>query len=68
MEERRIIEGLINFSDSEIKQLYDNWDKGDCSLIGLIEIYLYQSIKKHKQENGDYYDTDYDKIKLRYGK
>jgi hypothetical protein len=54
-------------NDDEIKQLYNVWDKGDCSLVGLTEIYLYQCIKKHKQENGAWYDTDYDNIHLRYG-
>ena len=48
--------------------MYNSWDKGDCSFIGLIEIYLFQNIKKHKEENGEYYNTDYDRIKLRYEK
>ena len=42
------------------------WDKGDCSDVGLCEILLSQLIREHKQENGFYYDRDYDKIKLRY--
>lgn len=62
-----LIEILLDYSDLEIKQLYDVWDRGDCSLVGLAEIYLYQCIKKHKQENGDYYDRDYGNIHLRYG-
>tara|TARA_B110000977_G_scaffold142169_1_gene180368 strand:- start:665 stop:874 length:210 start_codon:yes stop_codon:yes gene_type:complete len=67
MSERDTIESLLDFKDDEIKQLHWSWDKGDCSLVGLTEIYLYQCIKKHKKENGEYYDRDYDQIKLRYG-
>ena len=55
MEEKQTIENLLDLTDNEIKQLHDSWDKGDCSLVGLVEIYLYQCIKKHKQENGVYY-------------
>ena len=60
------IEELLDFSIPEIKTHYDCWDRGDCSLIGLIEILLFQEILKHKTENGAYYDTDYDIIHLRY--
>ena len=60
-----IIESLLDLYDNDIKTLYHSWDKGDCSLVGLIEILLYQEIKNHKKENGDYYNTDYDDIKLR---
>ena len=67
MDEINTIESLLDLKDEEIKQLYYTWDNGDCSLVGLTEIYLYQCIKKHKQENGAYYDTDYDQIKLRCG-
>ena len=67
MNEKNTIESLLDLNDDEIKQLYNVWDKGDCSLVGLTEIYLYQCIKKHKQENGVWYDTDYDNIHLRYG-
>jgi len=65
---REIIEELLNLEDEEIKQEYSRWDKGDCSEVGLCEILLYQLIKEHKQQNKEYYDTDYDNIKLRYGK
>lgn len=61
-----ILENLIDLSDDEIKSDYYSWDKGDCSEIGLCEILLKQLIKSHKVDNGDYYDTDYDNIKLRY--
>jgi hypothetical protein len=67
MSDENIIENLLDLSDDEIRQLHAKWDKGDCSLVGLVEIYLYQCIKKHKEENGTYYDTDYDSIRLRYG-
>jgi hypothetical protein len=64
---RHIIENLLNIeNDEDIRSLYQSWDMGDCSLIGLIEILLYQEIKYHKIENGLNYDTNYDEIKLRY--
>lgn len=66
--EKEEIEKKLDLTDPEIKLLYNKWDNGDCSLVGIVEIYLYQCIKKHKDENGAYYDTDYDQIKLRYGK
>jgi hypothetical protein len=59
------VEKLLNLDDDEILQLYRSWDKGDCSLVRLIEILLYQEIRDHKKANGQYYDTDYDEIKLR---
>jgi hypothetical protein len=59
------VEKLLNLEDHEIYDLYRSWDKGDCSLVGLIEILLFQEIKNHKKENGQYYDTDYDLIRLR---
>jgi hypothetical protein len=68
MNELDTIENLLDFEDEEIKQLHWSWDKSDCSLVGLTEIYLYQCIKKDKELNGEYYDKDYDLIKLRYGK
>ena len=55
VDENLTIKRLLDFNDEEIAELYNIWDKGDCSLVGLTEIYLYQCIKKHKQENGDYY-------------
>jgi hypothetical protein len=54
---------LLDKDNYEIECMYRSWDKGDCSLIGLIEILLYQEIQKHKKYNGEYYDN----IKLRYG-
>ena len=63
-----IIESLLDLNDAEIRMMHYSWDKGDCSLVGITEIFLYQCIKKHKQEQGEYYDTDYDNIMLRYKK
>ncbi len=60
------IETLLDLDNDElIRQIYYSWDKSDCSLVGLIEILLFQEIQKHKKENGKYYDTDYDNIVLR---
>lgn len=66
-EQINTIEQLLDLNDNEILCFYRGWDKSDCSLIGITEIYLFQCIKKHKEENGMYYDTDYDYIRLRYG-
>jgi len=62
------IERLLDFEDEDVKGFYRSWDKGDCSVVGLIEILLFQEIKKHKASNGPYYDQDYDQIILRYRK
>lgn len=67
MERKNQIEAMLDLQDEEIKSMYNKWDKGDCSEIGLCEILLFQLIKEHKTQNGQYYDMDYDKIKLRYG-
>jgi hypothetical protein len=66
MNRRDVIESLINLNDPAIESLYNRWDKGDCSEVGLCEILLRQIINEHKAENGSFYDTDYDQIKLRY--
>jgi hypothetical protein len=60
------IEALLNLEDPITQQHWMAWDKGDCSEVGLCEILLAQLIREHKSENGVYYDTDYDQIKLRY--
>jgi len=60
------IEKLLDMDDTITKSNYMRWDKGDCSEVGLCEILLDQLIRKHKEDNGEYYDTDYDQIKLRY--
>ena len=36
MNEKNTIESLLDLNDDEIKQLYNVWDKCDCSLVGLI--------------------------------
>lgn len=56
------IEGLLNLSDDNIRSRYGGWDKGDCSLIGLIRILLIQEIKKEISVRGDYYDGQYDEF------
>lgn len=68
IEPRHPLEAFIDKNDPEIVNLWRSWDKGDCSVVGILEILLYQEIKKHKKENGEYYDRDYDKIILRYPK
>jgi hypothetical protein len=66
MNKRDQIESLLNMEDPITKRNYMSWDKGDCSVVGLCEILLAQLIREHKQENGEWYNTDYDEIKLRY--
>ena len=66
MNKRDQIESLLNMEDPITKQHWMGWDKGDCSEVGLCEILLAQLIREHKQENGVWYNTDYDEIKLRY--
>jgi hypothetical protein len=66
MNKRDIIESMLNMEDLITKQHWMSWDKGDCSEIGLCEILLAQLIREHKEVNGLYYDTDFDKITLRY--
>lgn len=63
---RNRIESMLDMDDPITKRNYMSWDKGDCSEVGLCEILLSQLIRQHKKENGDYYDRDYDQIKLRY--
>jgi len=67
IEKIKILESLIDLNNEEIRKEYMRWDKGDCSEVGLCEILLFQLIKEHKEQNGEYYNTDYDQIKLRYG-
>ena len=66
MNNREQIESLLNMEDPITKLHYMSWDKGDCSEVGLCEILLAQLIRAHKKENGEWYNTDYDEIKLRY--
>lgn len=62
-----MIEGLLDIdNNSKVRGNWMHWDKSDCGIIGLVEIYLRQLIDEHKKNNGVYYDTDYDEIVLRY--
>ena len=66
MSKKEQIESLLNMEDPVTKLHYMSWDKGDCSEVGLCEILLSQFIREHKQENGEWYNRDFDQIKLRY--
>ncbi len=66
MNRKNQIESLLNMEDPITKSHYMRWDKGDCSEIGLCEILISQLIREHKNENGEWYDRDFDQIKLRY--
>jgi hypothetical protein len=66
MNKRNTIESMLDMDDPITKKNYMSWDKGDCSEVGLCEILLSQLIRQHKQENGYWYERDYDQIKLRY--
>jgi hypothetical protein len=66
MNKRNTIESMLDMDDPITKRNYMSWDKGDCSEVGLCEILLSQLIRQHKQENGYWYERDYDQIKLRY--
>ena len=66
MSKRDQIVSLLNMEDPITKRNYMSWDKKDCSVVGLCEILLAQLIREHKQENGEWYDRDYEQIKLRY--
>ena len=61
-----VIESIIDLDEPEASKDYAMWDNGDCSEIGLCEILLKQLIREHKNKNKEYYNTDYDKIILRY--
>ena len=63
---RNELEKLLDLDDPITKQKYNYWDKVDCSDVGLCEILLEQLVRKHKKQNGSYYDITYDSIKLRY--
>ena len=58
--ERSEIEKMIDLDIESIRQLYMTWDKGDCSLIGLIRILLIQEIEKEIKNRGEFYDGQYD--------
>jgi len=54
------IEELLDMENSNIRNLHNSWDKGDCSLIGLIRILMIQEIQKEKITRGVQYDGQYD--------
>ena len=56
------VENLLNLENTEIQGLYQSWDKGDCSIIGLARIFLIQEIKKEIKIRGQHYDGQYDEI------
>jgi hypothetical protein len=61
METRRDdIEKLLDLENSYIRNLYNTWDKGDCSTIGLARMLLIQEIHKEIEIRGNQYDGQYD--------
>ncbi len=40
MNDREIIEKLLNLEDEEIRLFYNHWDKSDCSLVEIYSKYL----------------------------
>lgn len=52
------IEPLIDLDEPCIASKYMSWDKGDCSMIGLVKILLIQLIMEHKTDNDA--DGEYD--------
>lgn len=66
---REEIEKLLDLNIPKIKTLYMGWDKGDCSLIGLIRILMIQEIEKEIKSRKGYYDGQYeDLLKALYDK
>lgn len=55
------IERLIDLKNEEIRAMYDSWDKGDCSTIGLLKILMAQHIIY--EEKDQYYDNEHDDLK-----
>jgi len=53
---------LLDLTDQDIAQKYRGWDKGDCSDSGLVQILLYQTIKQHRKENGEYRNREDDDL------
>jgi hypothetical protein len=56
------IEKLLDLNEEKIRTLYMGWDKGDCSLIGLIRILLIQEIRKEIKSRKGYYDGQYEDL------
>jgi hypothetical protein len=60
MQIRDQIENLLDLDNSYIKNLYNSWDKGDCSTVGLARLLLIQEITKEIKIRGIHYDGQYD--------
>lgn len=56
------VEKFLNLDINEIQEMYMSWDKGDCSLIGLIRIFMIQEIKKEIKRRGVHYDGQYNEL------
>lgn len=62
---RNDIENLLNLENSYIGNLYNIWDKGDCSTVGLARILLIQEIFKEIEVRDNpigQYDGQYDDL------
>jgi len=60
---RNEIEKLLDLNNSYIRNLYNSWDKGDCSTVGLTRILLIQEIFKEIKVRDNpigQYDGQYD--------
>jgi len=58
------LDKFIDINSDKIRSLYGTWDKGDCSIIGLLRILMIQEIEKEINDRGQYYDGQYDEILL----
>ena len=56
------IEMLLDMENDEIRSLYNIWDKGDCSIVGLTRILMIQTIVNEIKKRDAYYDGEYDEI------
>lgn len=56
------IESLLDMNDPLIVTYYKSWDLGDCSLIGLIKLLLFQEIKNEIKSRGQFYDGEFSNI------
>jgi hypothetical protein len=53
-----IIYSLLNMKNYKTRLNWLGWDKGDCSLVGLIKILLIQEIEVEIKERVGGYDND----------
>lgn len=56
------LEENLYLMDNEIWNLYNSWDKGDCSNIGMFKIFFIQMIKSEIETRGQYYQGDFDEL------